>query len=296
MVKLLESMKKLITIFIIILPILMFGVSWFVGYSLTKPVNQVIVDCPKDFLCKNVEFPSESGTKIKGWFLQGEKDKGAIVLMHGVRANRGELLNRMRFLHQAGFSVLAFDFQAHGESIGKQITFGFLERKDAEASVKFIKQTLHDEKIGVIGISMGGAAFLLAENMPNTDALVLEMVYPTMQKAIENRLNMWVFNGADNFSSLLTLQFPLRLGLSVDKLRPIDRITNYKNPLLLIAGENDKHTTLEESKQLFATANEPKELWIVPKAVHEDLFKVAPTDYQTKILNFFEKNLRTKEA
>ena len=34
-------------------------------------------------------------------------------------------------------------------------------------------------------------------------------------------------------------------------------------PILIIAKENDYHTTLEESKQLFAVANEPKELWIV---------------------------------
>lgn len=86
--------------------------------------------------------------------------KGAIVLMHGLRANRLELVDRIRFLHKAGFSLLAFDFQGSGGSVGKNLTFGFLESRDAEASVKFIKEKLPEEKIGVLGISIGGAAFV----------------------------------------------------------------------------------------------------------------------------------------
>lgn len=268
------------------------GVFWLAGNALTASVNQAVGNCPDDLACENVEFPSESGTIIKGWILKGEQRKGAIVLMHGVRANRLALLDRIKFLHKAGFSILAFDFQGSGESIGKQLTFGYLESKDAEASVKFIKEKLPTEKIGVIGISMGGAAFLLSKNMPKTDALILEMVYPTMQKAIENRLNLWLFRGADNLSPLLTMQFPMRLSISINDLRPIDKISNVNIPLLIIAGENDQHATLEESKQLFAVANEPKELWIVPNAEHEDLFKVVPTDYEKRVTTFFQNTLR----
>ena len=285
-------MKKLILAVVFLIPILVVGAFWLLGNALTAPVNQAVGNCPNDLACENIEFPSESGTTIKGWFLQGESKKGAIVLMHGVRNNRVHLLDRIEFLHKAGFSILAFDFQGSGESVGKQLTFGFLESKDAEASVKFIKEKLPNEKIGVLGISMGGAAFLLSKNMPKTDALILEMVYPTMQKAIENRLNLWLFRGAGNLSPLLTMQFPMRLGVSVDELRPIDKISNVKIPTMIIAGENDRHTTLEESKQLFAAANEPKELWIVQNAEHGDLFKVAPSDYEKRVLAFFQNTLR----
>lgn len=271
---------------------MLIGAIWLTGNSLTAPANHTVGNCPEDLHCENVEFVSESGAIIKGWFLPGEKGKGAVVLMHGVRANRLELIERIRFLHKAGFSVLAFDFQASGESIGTQITFGFLESLDGEASIRFIKEKLPEEKIGVLGVSMGGAAFLLAKNMPETDTLILEMVYPTMQKAVENRLNLWFFRGAENLSPLLTWQFPLRLGVSVDELRPIDKISNLKIPVLVIAGENDEHTTLEESKQLFRAANEPKELWIVPRAAPEDLLKIAPAEDEKRVSRFFQNTLR----
>jgi dipeptidyl aminopeptidase/acylaminoacyl peptidase len=210
--------------------------------------------------------------------------------MHGLRSNRLQLVDRIRFLNKAGFSVLAFDFQGSGESAGKSLTFGHLESQDATAALKFIRQKLPNEKIGVIGISMGGVAFLLQTE--KTDALILEMVYPTIQKAIENRLNLWLFPGADNLSPFLTAQFPLRLGISVNELRPLDKIKKVDCPTFFIAGESDRHTTLAESRQLFESANQPKDLWIVPQAEHGDFLKNAPQDYEEKVLTFFRQTLR----
>jgi uncharacterized protein len=90
---------------------------------------------------------------------------------------------------------------------------------------------------------------------------------------------------------LMTMQFPMRLGVSADELRPLDKMANIKIPVQFIVGENDRHTTLEESRQLFEAANQPKELWIVPRAEHEDLYKISPEDYEQKVLQFFEKTL-----
>lgn len=255
-------------------------------------VNQPVGNCPVGLICENVEFTSDSGTTIKGWFVSGQQGKGAIILMHGVRSNRTSMLDRMKFLNADGYSVLAFDFQASGESLGKQITFGYLESRDAEASIKYLREKTPNEKIGVIGISMGGAAFLLQKNPQKVDALILEMVYPEMRKAVDNRLNMWLFHGADVLTPLLLWQFPLRLGISSDEMRPITKIAEIKTPELLIVAEKDKHTTLEESRQLFAAATDTKELWIVPNAEHGDLHKFAPQNYENRVLSFFKQTLR----
>lgn len=285
-------MKKILIIIIFLVPTLIVGAFWLAGNSLTAPVPTTVGNCPSELNCENVEFASESGSKIKGWFVKGEEGKGAIVIMHGLRSNRLSLVERIKFLSKAGFSVLAFDFQGSGESAGEKLTFGYLESRDANASLKFIKQKLPNEKIGVMGISMGGAAFLLQNQPEKADALILEMVYPTIQRAIENRLNLWIFKGADNLSPLMTKQFPLRLGITVDELRPLDKIKAVNCPTFFIVGENDHHTTLEESRQLFESANQPKSLWIVPQAEHGDLHKVAPKDYEQKVLEFFQNNVQ----
>ena len=99
------------------------------GTVLVAPVHQSVGDPPGDLATRVVQFQSQSGATIHGWFIPGKKGAGAIVLMHGVRANRLSMLDRARFLSRAGFSVLLFDFQAHGESSGDHITFGFLESR-----------------------------------------------------------------------------------------------------------------------------------------------------------------------
>ncbi len=288
-------MKKIIFGLLLSLLFLVLGGFWIAAGSLASPVPVSVGDCPRELACQYIEFDSESGSLIKGWFVKGEAGKGVVVLMHGLRANRLALVDRIKFLQNAGFSVLAFDFQGSGESPGKQLTFGYLESRDATAALKFTRSKLPNEKIGVIGISMGGAAYLLQKDPQPIDALILEMVYPTIQKAIENRLNLWLFNGAENLSFLMTGQFPFRLGVSADDLRRIDKLAAVKCPTLIIAGENDHHTSLEESRQLFETANQPKDLWIVPNAEHGDLLKVASNEYEQRVLQFFEKNLARSE-
>jgi pimeloyl-ACP methyl ester carboxylesterase len=75
-------------------------------------------------------------------------------------------------LHAHGFAVLLFDFQAHGESPGRRITFGHLEAMDAAAALDFLEQRLPRERVGAIGASLGGAAAVLADPPLRVDALV----------------------------------------------------------------------------------------------------------------------------
>ena len=240
-----------------------------------------------------VQFDSRSGATIHGWFIPGQKGAGAIVLMHGVRANRLSMLDRARFLSRAGFSVLLFDFQSHGESTGNQITFGYLESQDAQAAVEFLRTVAQGERIGVIGVSMGGAASLLASPPLDVNAMVLEMVYPTINQAVSNRLSMRLGTWAGIFTPLLTWQLKPRLGVSADALQPIDRVGQIPIPKLFIVGAEDQHTTLEESRQMFSAAAEPKELWVVEGAKHIDLHAEKKEEYQQWVLSFFKKHLAT---
>jgi alpha-beta hydrolase superfamily lysophospholipase len=267
-------------------------IAWTVGTALSAPARKAVGELPPDFRGRAVEFKSGSGATLRGWLLPGDKGAGAIVLMHGVRGSRLNMISRARFLSAAGYTVLLFDFQAHGESTGEHITTGYLESRDARAAVDFIRAEAAGERVGVVGVSMGGAAALLAEPPLDTQALVLEMVYPTIEQAIDDRLRMNLGAWGTVFRPLMTAQLRLRLGIGADDLRPVDHAGRVSAPKLFIAGEQDRHTTLEESKHLFDAAAGPKELWIVEGARHEDLHVLKGREYETRVLGFFEKYLR----
>ena len=281
--------KLLIPILILILTFLV-GV-WLAGGILSAPARQAVGEAPPDLAAEAVQFQSSSGATIKGWFIRGKKGAGAVILMHGVRANRVSMLDRARFLSRAGFSVLLFDFQAHGESSGDQITFGYLESKDAQAAVDFMRTKAEGERIGVIGVSMGGAAALLASPPLDVNAMVLEMVYPSLDQAVSNRLSMRLGGWARILRPALTWQFKLRSGVSVNALQPSQKVTEITVPKLFIAGAEDQHTTLGESRQMFDAAAGPKALWIVERAAHVDLYAMEKEQYEHRVRSFFTGHL-----
>lgn len=265
---------------------------WIVGAVLVAPANHSIKNPPSDLHVEDVMFSSASGAEICGWWIAGKPGKGAVVLMHGVHANREALVTRAEFLSQAGYSVLLFDFQGHGESLGKHITFGYLESRDAVAAVNFVHQKLPGEKVGVIGISMGAAAALLAKPALPVNAMTLESCYPTIYQATEDRMTLrfgWLGKLA---TPLLTCQLKPRLGIGLDDLKPRESVRGVTVPKFFIAGTADRNTTIDEAKDLFAAAAEPKQSWWVDGAAHEDMFRYAKPEYENRVLEFFAVHLR----
>jgi hypothetical protein len=170
--------------------VLLSGAVIAAGMFLSWPARVVIGLPPPELHTENVAISSASGATLHGWFVAGRPGGGAVVLMHGVRSNRLSMIRRARLLNAEGFSILLFDFQAHGESTGTRITFGHLEGMDASSAVAFVRHRLPAERVGAIGTSLGGAAALLGPEPLPVDALVLESVYPDIEAATANRIQM----------------------------------------------------------------------------------------------------------
>jgi fermentation-respiration switch protein FrsA (DUF1100 family) len=202
------------------------------------------------------------------------------------------MLGRARFLHGAGYSVLLFDAQAHGESTGDRITFGHFEALDAVAAVSFATERAPDSPVAFLGVSQGGAAALLGPTPLSVSALVLEAVYSTIHEAVANRMAIRFGGLGRLLAPLLLWQLERRIGVSPETVAPIRGIGNINAPLLLIAGELDQHATIEQSRALFSAAPEPKELWIVPGGRHQDFHRLVPQEYERRVLDFLERMLR----
>ncbi len=266
---------------------------WILGSALSAPAMREIGAPPSSLDVVPCAFPSESGSTVRGWIARGRSGQGTVVLAHSVRSNRLEMVERAKFLHAAGYSVLLFDAQAHGESPGSHITFGYLESRDAVAAVDFIRTLLPGEHIAYLGVSQGGAAALLAPSALPIQALILEAVYPTLREAVVDRIQIRLGPLARLLAPLLLLQIYPRLGVDPDAIAPIEGIRQARAPLLLIVGEEDRHTTLEESRRLFDAAPEPKTLWVIPGAAHQNFHRFTPAEYERRVLAFLERTIRS---
>ncbi len=242
-----------------------------------------------------VQIASASGSSLHGWWLPGTvAGGGSAILMHGVRGNRLQMVARAQVLHDHGFSVLLFDFEASGESPGRRITFGKLEGLDAEAALRWVRSRRPGERVGVIGASMGGAAALLGPQPLAADALVLESVYPDMDAALSNRLrvNLGRVAGpllAPLLASLFETLMPPILGATPGELRPIDHIAVAGVPVLIASGIEDPYTPLAEAAALFDRAVAPKQFWAVAGAGHVDLEQFDPVRYWSVVMPFLDR-------
>ena len=262
------------------------------GLRIAAPSLRVVGPAPDDLGAEAVTIPSRSGSLLRGWLVRGKPGAGAVVVLHGIRADRAKMLNRIRLLKEAGYSVLAIDLQANGESPGKHITFGHLEALDAQAAVAFARERLPGNRVGAIGVSLGGAATLLGPQPLPVDALVLEAVFPDIDHALANRLSFYLGPAGRLLAPLYLAIMPPFLGVHASELRPIDHIGEVVAPLLIIAGKADRYTPIDESRALFARARAPKQLWEVEGAGHVDFAAYAPDEYRRRVLDFFGEYLR----
>ncbi|MGB7325458.1 MAG: alpha/beta fold hydrolase [Rubripirellula sp.] len=264
--------------------------SWFVAGALVAPNPSDVGDPPSELNASAFTVNSDSGSVISGWHTRPSSDKGVIVLLHGIRGSRLSMLDRARMLHDSGYATVMIDLQAHGESTGDVITVGYLEQHDVRAAVEFARREHPSEPIGVIGVSLGGAAALLASPL-DIDALVLESVYPNIHDAIHNRVAAILGPLSSIPASLLLIQLEPRLGISPNELRPIDHLRDIQCPVCVASGTADRHTTESETQSMFSAATEPKHLWLVDGAAHVDLMREDPIQYRHEIVGFLDRHL-----
>jgi len=262
------------------------------GEVLSKPAHRPIGIAPADLEATPVDIQSPSGAHIRGWAVPGREGGGVVLLLHGVRADRREMLDRARFLKRQGFGALLIDLPAHGESDGDRITFGWREADGVRAAMRYLSDRWPEERIGVIGVSLGAASLVLSHPSPAPAAVVLESMYPTIDDAVSDRLRIYLGAAGPALAPVLLTQLPMRLGISPAQLRPAVDIADLHAPLLVAAGSVDRHTTLSETRRIFDNANGPKELWIVDNAAHVDLHARSTSEYEARIGGFLAMHLR----
>ncbi|WP_243488634.1 alpha/beta hydrolase [Massilia violaceinigra] len=263
------------------------------GELLSSPARRQIGAAPSDFPASSVTIAT-AAAPVQGWMARGTPGAGAVLLLHGVRGNRLQMLGRARFLSRLGYGVLLIDQQAHGESAGERISFGVREADGVRAALAFLKREQPGERIGVIGMSLGAAALVLSKPGRAIDALVIEAMYPTIEEAIGNRLRLYLGSAGGRLAPLLLWQVPLRLDLTLDQLRPIDAVGALACPTLVVGGEFDRHTSELETRRIYAAVPEPKQLWIVAGAAHTDFHGFEKHEYETRIGQFMEAHLRSE--
>jgi pimeloyl-ACP methyl ester carboxylesterase len=258
------------------------------GSLLTRPVtDSVPAPAPPG---RVVHLAARDGVPVAGSYWPGARPDGpAVLLLHGVNNNRGRMQTQALWLNRLGYAVLAIDFRGHGESGAVSRSFGLHEARDAEAALAFLRANAPHRKVGLIGISQGGAAALLGDSGPlPVQAMVLHAVYPDLRTAIRNRLGRArSVTLARLLEPLLSYQSWTRYGVWPDRIAPIEGLRRYPGPVMIVAGTADMDTSVADTIAFYRAAPGPKQLWLVDGADHVATSILWDEGYRRRVGRFF---------
>jgi dipeptidyl aminopeptidase/acylaminoacyl peptidase len=241
-----------------------------------------------------VRLQANDGVSIVGSYWPGPRPKApAVLLLHGNGASRAAMSGMGEWLRSLGYAVLAIDFRGRGESDQIPGSFGVFEARDAHAAYRWLAARQGHAPIGVVGISMGGAAALIGEAGPlPARCLVLQAVYPDIRRAIGNRIDATGGRALGTMvEPMLSFQSLPRFGVWPSRISPIRALPRYRGSVMIIGGGADRFTPPEETRALFDAAHGPKEYWIVDGLDHEAMSSDESEAYRDHIGAYLKRCL-----
>jgi pimeloyl-ACP methyl ester carboxylesterase len=267
--------------------------SWFIAGQFIVPDNGP-VPWPKQFSPAPVDvtFPASDGVGLKAWFLPHLNSTSAIVLLHGISANRYQMLDRALWFHSLGYNVFLYDSRGCGESAPVAHSFGYFETRDLLGAIAWL-QTQGITHIACDGFSQGAATVLLASGQlpPSVSAVVDEASYVTLQVSVDDHFRNLTGLPGCYYGALIVPFAEWQLGMNIKDVSPLREIPKLKPPLYLIGGMIDRIAPPDGVRQLYDAATCEKNLWLIEQAGHGDYFSFAGDQYKQRVGDFLKKHL-----
>jgi uncharacterized protein len=226
----------------------------------------------------DVTFRTEDGLNLNGWFVPGKKslpdaDLHTLLWFHGNSGNINRRLDNIKMLHdRVPVNVFIFDYRQYGKSEGKISEQGTYI--DARAALAYLhsRNDINNEKIIFFGRSLGSAVAVELAVQEKCRALILETPFTSIK---EMGKKLYPF-----------LPFTFFLRTKYDSL---SRIGDIKVSTLIMHGDKDELVPIEQGKMLYEKANDPKEFYTIPGAMHNDTHIVGGEEYFDVIRDFVNK-------
>ncbi|MCH7999622.1 MAG: alpha/beta fold hydrolase, partial [Chloroflexi bacterium] len=208
---------------------------------------------------KEVSFLSLDRTRLHGLWLAGRKGYPTVVLCHGYFKSLAEPFDVGVALNEAGYNVFLFDFRACGRSGGRFTTIGYKETWDVQAAVRFVSERYGRGPVGVLGISMGAAAAIIAAaQMEEIAAVVADSAYAHLEGVMRKKLPDFApvrWMAPVGWISVLIGE--AMAGGRLRRVRPVEYVGRISpRPLLFVHGERDSYIPAEQTGELFEAAGE----------------------------------------
>lgn len=236
-----------------------------------------------------VTVKAKDGVLLKGHFIDAGS-KTTVMFVHGYKADYMDQFAVIgQTLYNAGYNLLFTWNRAHGESGGRFLSLGVLEKYDIIEWIDF--QTKAGYKTILYGMSMGSAAvsYSLAElSVADVKAAILDCGFASPYEQICQDCKKWHI---PRFLINYFIIYIYKLILKSD-LKENTRISLSKSeiPALFIHGTEDRSVPVECGRENFKIYSGPKDSLFVEGADHTVALLCGGMEAEKKLLNFIKRS------
>lgn len=243
--------------------------------------------------------------------LPSDTVRGVVIFCPELNGNHWTALHYASALVDSGFALLSFDFRNQGSSDHQPgytpihwVTEFELTDLDAVISHVEISPDLRHLPLGIMGVSRGGSAALIAAcRHPHIKAVMTDSGYSTMS-LIRNFMYKfsrfvvpdWVFSRLPGWHIELVLRQALKRSQTHRSCRYIHLEREAENLpaetlTLLISGSRDSYVTPGVTRELAESLHRPDSVCIIEKAKHNKARSRDPDRYDHQVVQLFENAL-----
>ena len=236
---------------------------------------------------EDVTFTAADGARLAGWWFDRPGSEQVVVVCHGHRGSKADMLGIGPGLWRAGFSVLLFDIRGNGDSEDGPQSLAHYEQRDLEAAIDLAIERRPDAEIDVVGFSMGAAvAIQVAARDPRVGRVVADSAFADMRgvvAAAARSLHLPPVPLVDLVDRVTRLRYGYRFG-DVAPATVVARIA--PRPLLLMHGTEDSVIPVEHAHRLAEAAGEGSQLRITEGVDHCGAYFADRPGYIAAVADF----------
>jgi fermentation-respiration switch protein FrsA (DUF1100 family) len=262
--------------------------SWYRHYPIAKEGRRWLEGMPYI----NVYIKSFDGLRLYGALLENYSDK-IVICVHGFTGSgKKDFASLAQAYYKNGYNVLLVDNRAHGQSEGKYVGFGVLDRFDLRNWVKYVINRFGSNvQVFLHGISMGAATVLMASSiMPkNVRGIIADCGFTSVYEIFEYVLKRDYHLPKFPIIYLTNIMSKIRAGYGYKDVNTTAEIARSDIPILFIHGENDEFVPLWMTMKNYSHCKAYKELFIVRESEHAESHYIDKKGYERRILTFIGK-------
>ena len=215
------------------------------------------------------DIKNPQGERLDYSFHPGnEGSKNLVILGHGVTGNKDRpfIVALAEALAAAGISALRVSYSGNGASGGRFVDSNISKEV---ADLGAVLDALSGYQVGYVGHSMGGAVGVLRASLDARIQLLVSLAGMVHTKAFAEREFGTV--KPDEGCMWDEPECPLSSAYMNDLTQinsVVERAPQIKVPWLLVHGTEDDVVPIQDSRDIFARANEPKEFIEIPGSSH----------------------------